>query len=107
VTACALGSVPDLARTGTLTTPACKHYWAYVAVRGVAADYRQQLGSVIPETALPSVDQLLEVPYVLVGTLEEVADQLRRNERQWGITRYTVRADALDAAAGLIERVRA
>lgn len=43
---------------------------------------------------------LLDVPYVMVGTAAEVADQVRRHAERWGITAYTVRAPAMgDVAA--------
>lgn len=48
------------------------------------------------ETGL-SVAELRQVPYVLVGTIEEIADMIREHERRWGITRYALRgADAVE-----------
>lgn len=47
---------------------------------------------------------LLEAPFVLIGTGDEIRAAMRRNEKRWGITRYAVRADAVDAIvdAGLL-----
>lgn len=54
-----------------------------------------------------SVDDLLDVPFVWLGTVDEIAAKLRRDARDLGISRYVVRptamADArlvLDAMAG-------
>jgi hypothetical protein len=41
-------------------------------------------------------------PYVLMGTQGEMAAKLAAIEHRWGITRFTVRVDAIDAIAGLI-----
>jgi probable F420-dependent oxidoreductase len=49
-----------------------------------------------------SVDELRQIPYVLVGTIEEIAGQIRENERRWGITRYALRRPALEHVADLI-----
>jgi alkanesulfonate monooxygenase SsuD/methylene tetrahydromethanopterin reductase-like flavin-dependent oxidoreductase (luciferase family) len=47
------------------------------------------------------VDELLRTPYVLVGTVDEIAAAIRENERRWGITRYELYVEALnDLPAG-------
>lgn len=38
---------------------------------------------------------VLNVPYVLIGTIEQIVDQLRTARDRWGITRWVVRAAAL------------
>jgi probable F420-dependent oxidoreductase len=42
------------------------------------------------------IDVLRQTPFLLVGTLEQQAEQIERNYETWGITSYTVR----DRAAG-------
>ncbi|WP_250009893.1 LLM class flavin-dependent oxidoreductase [Actinoplanes sp. M2I2] len=42
------------------------------------------------------VDEVRQMPYVLVGSVEEIAASIRQHERRWAITRYGVRATALD-----------
>ncbi|MBG0567571.1 LLM class flavin-dependent oxidoreductase [Actinoplanes aureus] len=61
-----------------------------------AAPHAENLGMPVPE--------LLEAPFVLIGTGDEIRAAMARNEKRWGITRYAVRADAVDAIvdAGLV-----
>jgi probable F420-dependent oxidoreductase len=47
-----------------------------------------------------TVDQAAAVPYVLVGTADEIADQVRAAGRRWGITYFVVRE--LDAFAPVL-----
>lgn len=57
------------------------------------------------ESGLP-VDDLLGVPYVLIGTIAQIAEQLGDARERWGITRWVVRRDALEAAEQLIAALR-
>ena len=54
-----------------------------------------------------SVRELLAVPYVLVGTEDEIVDAVTEHHRRWGISRYVVRADALEAMTPLLPRLAA
>ncbi|GAB2598090.1 LLM class F420-dependent oxidoreductase [Paractinoplanes abujensis] len=47
-------------------------------------------------------DDLIACPYVLAGTLDEIAAKLRDLESRWGITRFAVRRPALDGVAELL-----
>ncbi|WP_033341377.1 LLM class flavin-dependent oxidoreductase [Catenuloplanes japonicus] len=51
-----------------------------------------------------SAAELLETPFVLVGTLDEIAASIARHRRRWGIDRYVIRAPALDSFAPLVAR---
>ena len=53
-----------------------------------------------------SARDILGSPYVLVGTLDEIAEELTRHHERWGFTSYVVRVDALDAVAALIDQIR-
>ncbi|MEV5691329.1 LLM class flavin-dependent oxidoreductase [Micromonospora globbae] len=53
------------------------------------------------------VEELLATPYVLIGTEDEIVAAVDGHRRRWGITRYVVRADALDALAPVLPRVAA
>lgn len=53
------------------------------------------------ETGLP-VDDLLAVPYVLIGTIAQIVEQLVDARERWGITRWVVRLDALEVAEQVI-----
>jgi len=44
-------------------------------------------------------------PYVLVGTADEIVAKVGENRRRWGITRYAVRREALDALGPLLPRL--
>jgi alkanesulfonate monooxygenase SsuD/methylene tetrahydromethanopterin reductase-like flavin-dependent oxidoreductase (luciferase family) len=46
-------------------------------------------------------EQLLACPYALLGTPTEVAAEIAAHRERWGITRYTVRADAFDAVGAI------
>jgi probable F420-dependent oxidoreductase len=49
-----------------------------------------------------SPDVLDETPYVLVGTVEEMAAQLVRHAERFGITRYVVRQPAVEAVEQIL-----
>ncbi len=51
-----------------------------------------------------TTDELAEIPYVLTGSVEEIADKIVRCRDRWGITFFAVRM--LDDFAPVIERVR-
>jgi probable F420-dependent oxidoreductase len=55
-----------------------------------------------PGTALPTVDDLLAAPFVLIGTVAEIVEQLWAARARWGFTRYTVRAGTLDAMTDVL-----
>jgi probable F420-dependent oxidoreductase len=52
-------------------------------------------------------DELLESPFVFIGTVEEMADQIVANRTRYGFTYYTVHGPFMDTFAPVIERVRA
>ena len=41
-------------------------------------------------------DLVLDSPYVLIGTADEIAAQLQRDHRRFGLTRWTIFADRPD-----------
>ncbi|MFC4021189.1 LLM class flavin-dependent oxidoreductase [Micromonospora sp. GCM10011542] len=56
------------------------------------------------ETGL-SVAEVLATPFVLIGTEDEIVAAVTEHRRRWGITRFVVRADALDPLAPLLPRL--
>jgi probable F420-dependent oxidoreductase len=54
-----------------------------------------------------SVDDLLGSPFMLIGTVEQLVEQILANRERYGFTYYTVHAPHRDAFAPVIERVRA
>lgn len=51
-------------------------------------------------------EQLGELPTLLVGTAEHIAERLRRNEERFGLNYVTVLEPSMDAFASVIERLR-
>ena len=45
-------------------------------------------------------------PFVLLGTVAEMADQVQRNRERWGFSYYTVHGPFREAFAPVIERLR-
>jgi probable F420-dependent oxidoreductase len=52
-----------------------------------------------------SETELQAVPFVLVGTADEIVAAVRSHRERWGITRYVVRRPAMDALAPLLPRL--
>lgn len=51
-----------------------------------------------------SEEDLAAVPYLLVGTIEEIAAKIGAVESRWGITRFAVRKPAIEAVEALLSR---
>jgi probable F420-dependent oxidoreductase len=69
--------------------------------RGTAEQLRAKFESDI------SVDEMLETPFLLIGTVDEMAEQLVRNRERYGFTYITVHDPYMEAFAPVIERLRA
>jgi probable F420-dependent oxidoreductase len=52
-----------------------------------------------------SADEVLESPYVLIGTVDEIVADLRARRERWGISYYIVREPYLDAFAPIVARL--
>lgn len=53
-----------------------------------------------------TASDVLAAPYVLVGTVDQLVEEIGEHEDRWGITSYVVRSDAIDMVAQIIERLR-
>jgi probable F420-dependent oxidoreductase len=73
--------------------------------RGAAEILRARYSDVMPGQQLPSIPEILDAPFVLIGTEQQIVDQLRANQSRWGFSRYTTRADDLHCVARIIERL--
>jgi probable F420-dependent oxidoreductase len=49
---------------------------------------------------------VLAAPYALIGTVDELVDELAEHRERWGFTSYVVRAQAVDDVASLLDRLR-
>ncbi|WP_067825080.1 LLM class F420-dependent oxidoreductase [Actinomadura kijaniata] len=67
--------------------------------RGTAAQVAERLPNL-------SVEEVLETPYLLIGTVEQMAERLRENRERYGFTYITVQGPFLDAFAPVIGHLR-
>jgi probable F420-dependent oxidoreductase len=81
-----------------------KELEALVQVVEITDDPEAALKDIAERTWL-TVDELRQVPYVLVGTEDEIVAAIAGHRRRWGITRYAVRRSALDLLGPLIPRL--
>lgn len=61
---------------------------------------------VTDESAVPTVSAALETPFLLIGTPDEMAAQLRRGRERWGYSYITVHEPYMRTFAPVIERLR-
>ena len=52
-----------------------------------------------------TAEQALSSPYVLVGTVDEICDDLVQRRERWGISYWVVHHDVIDALAPVVERL--
>ncbi|MGH3926181.1 MAG: LLM class flavin-dependent oxidoreductase [Pseudonocardiaceae bacterium] len=55
---------------------------------------------------LMTPDEILQTPFVFIGTIEQMAQQVVHNRDRYGFTYYTVHGPYMDTFAPVIERVR-
>jgi probable F420-dependent oxidoreductase len=53
-----------------------------------------------------TASDVIGAPYALIGTLDQIIEELTSHRERWGFTSYVVRADALELVAPLIEQMR-
>jgi len=75
---------------------------ALVQVVAVTANRDQALAELATRFQGVPVQDLGSKPYMLIGTITEMVDQLQRQAKALGITRYVVREPAIDSAAQII-----
>jgi hypothetical protein len=51
-------------------------------------------------------DDVLTAPFALLGTLDQIEEEVDRHRERWGIRSYVVREGAIDAVSALIARAR-
>jgi probable F420-dependent oxidoreductase len=68
----------------------------HVQITADAAGVAERVARAVP--GLTPAD-VLAAPYALIGTLDEVTEELDRHRERWGFTSYVVRADAIDIVA--------
>jgi len=65
-------------------------------------DDRHQAARPFAAEADLAVHDVLAVPYVLIGTIPEIVEQMHSARDRWGITRWVVRVGALDVAEQIL-----
>lgn len=75
----------------------------------VVTDDRRSTARGLVEERLPyfTVDELLETPFALIGTVDEIADQLRERRETFGFSFLTVHEPYMVTFGPVIERLRA
>ncbi len=73
----------------------------------VTTDRRATMQTLLAEH-LPffTVEEALETPFLLIGTVDEIADQLRERRDRFGFSFITVHEPYMEAFAPVIERIR-
>jgi probable F420-dependent oxidoreductase len=66
--------------------------------RGAAAELAQRWSEL-------SVDEVLESPFVLLGSVDEIVAQLVARRQRWGISYYVIFDDVVDAVAPIVDRL--
>ena len=52
-----------------------------------------------------SAEDVLESPYLLMGTVDQMVEDLRARRERWGISYYTTFEPYLDALAPVVDRL--
>ncbi len=78
------------------------------AAEELATEHRRIIAErdVTDPSALLSADELLQTPYHLIGTADEIEAQLRAGRERWGFSFITVHEPFMPTFAPVIERLR-
>jgi hypothetical protein len=71
----------------------------------VVADRRRAAEKLAGHRNQLSPDEMLESPYVLVGTVDQIIDDLRARRARWGFSYFTIREPDIDAAAPIVAQL--
>ncbi|MDH6143771.1 MULTISPECIES: TIGR03621 family F420-dependent LLM class oxidoreductase [Kitasatospora] len=85
--------------------PAIEHDVFVLDVR-VTDDRWAEAEAVAAEEPFLTPEQALESPFILIGTVEEIAEQVLRHRERYGFTSFTVQRPAMEAFGPVIELVR-
>ncbi len=78
------------------------------AAEKLVAEHRKRFEAlgVTDERAVLTVEESLESPFLLIGTLDEIAAQLRRSRERWGYSYITVHQPYMRTFGPVISRLR-
>jgi probable F420-dependent oxidoreductase len=72
----------------------------------VVTDERRRAAEELTRRATQlSADEILQSPYVLIGTVDQIVEDLLARRQRWGLSYYTVREDYLDAFTPVVARL--
>ncbi|MGJ7906392.1 LLM class flavin-dependent oxidoreductase [Actinopolyspora sp. H202] len=71
----------------------------------VLTDDRHAAATPLAEQLDTPVEDILDVPYLWIGTTSEIIEQLHTARHRWGITRWVIRGDSLEHAAPVLNRL--
>jgi probable F420-dependent oxidoreductase len=71
-----------------------------------AARLLASLAEHVPSAALPTIEDVLAAPFVLIGTVEEITNKVLEARHRWGLVRYTIRAAAIDDISQVMAMLR-
>ncbi|MGC0249461.1 LLM class flavin-dependent oxidoreductase [Pseudactinotalea sp. Z1748] len=74
---------------------------ALVQVLAITEERQDVIAGIAADLETP-VGRFEDVPYVLVGTQDQILEQLETTRKRWGINRFVVRACAFDTATDLL-----
>ncbi len=69
---------------------------------GSAEAFRSWLLERIAEEYVPSTSDILNTPFVLIGSEAQIVDQLRKHQLRWGFSRYTIRDTDMAQVANVV-----
>ncbi|MEV4259786.1 LLM class F420-dependent oxidoreductase, partial [Spirillospora sp. NPDC049652] len=71
----------------------------------VTPDRRAVLTEMASRFAPLTLDEVLDTPFLLVGTEEQIAEQIRASHERFGFTGFTVHGPFLDVLGPVLERL--
>ena len=74
--------------------------------RVVVTDDRQATAEELPMRRVLTTDEILDSPFLLIGTHDEMADALIRRRERYGISYWVVFEPAIEALAPVVRRLR-
>jgi hypothetical protein len=83
--------------------------WHALAQLVMVTGDRQQAAAELAQQYRGTVtaEEILQNPFLFLGTIDDMAEQVIRNRDRYGFTYYTVHEPYLDVFAPVIDRVRA
>jgi hypothetical protein len=61
--------------------------------------------ALIAELGQLTVDDALSTPYLLIGSVDDIVEQLQTHRARWGISYYITFEPAIDALAPVVARL--